>query len=77
VKEPATPAQEVHTTPKLPAQVDIELGNGVAEKVYPRIANSPEEANHYQIASRLLNYQSLDLSERCMSLLLKFHFLGC
>lgn len=76
MKEPATTAQEVHATPKLPAQVDIELGNGVVEKVPPRVAESLEEANHYRIASRLLNYQSLDLSEKCMPLLLKLHSLG-
>lgn len=41
--------------------------NGVAEKILPLMAEGPEDANHYEIASRLINYQSLDLGEKCKS----------
>ncbi len=49
---------------------DLEA-NGAAEK--PKAASTPEEANHYTIASRLINYQSLDLGRKCMISCLEGH----
>jgi hypothetical protein len=46
--------------PRATAKHDVELGNGSAN----RAPVSPEETNHYSIASHLINYQSLDLGEK-------------
>jgi hypothetical protein len=46
---------------------DLKHANGAAHKTPPRKTESPEEANHYRIAANMLNFQSLDLGDKCMS----------
>ena len=45
---------------KVALKNDIEMANGVVEKTRTgAIVETPETANHYSIASHLINYQSL------------------
>lgn len=62
-KETTTPAQATNPLPNN----DIELANGTAESQLVRPVEGPEDENHYAIAESLINYQSVDLGEKCMS----------
>ena len=56
---------------------DIEIANGTAEKSPVKRVEHPEELNHYAIAGHLINYQSLDLGEKCMPSDPEHHCHGC
>jgi hypothetical protein len=64
------------TANKLPRN-DIELANGTAEKQPVGRVGGPEDINHYAIAKHLINFQSLDLGEKCMSLEAVYHCHRC
>jgi len=71
---PTKPEDEGTPTAAKPATItanglprnDIELANGTAEKPPVKRVEGPEDINHYAIAKHLINFQSLDLGEKCM-----------
>jgi hypothetical protein len=65
-EESATPVQPVAITANGLPNNDIELANGTAERQPAGNLEDPEGINHYAIAKSLINYQSLDLGEKCM-----------
>lgn len=51
-------------TPNEPRKNDVEYGNGATERK-PFNRKDPGDVEHYDIASHLVNFQSLDLGEKC------------
>jgi hypothetical protein len=76
-ERPSTTAQAGPITANASARNDIELANGTAEKPSVTRVEGPEDANHYDIAENLINYQSLDLGEKCMHSETEYHCHGC
>lgn len=58
-------------------RIDIELANGTPEKPPITHVEDPEDANHYDIAEHLINYQSLDLGEKCIPSDAEYHCHAC
>jgi hypothetical protein len=74
---PFTAAQAGLITANEFTRNDIELANGITEKPPVTRVEGPEDANHYDIAENLINYQSLDLGEKCMHSEAEYHCHGC
>lgn len=76
-EDPPTAAQPGAITANGLPMNDIELANGTAEKPLVRPMEGPEDTNHYAIAERLINFQSLDLGEKCMFSKAEYHCHKC
>jgi hypothetical protein len=65
-ERPSTAAYAGATTTNALPMNDLEHANGTTEKPQGRYVKGPEDINHYAIAENLINFQSLDLGEKCM-----------
>jgi hypothetical protein len=76
-EQPPPAAQPGTTTAEVLSGNDLEHANGTTEKPPVMHVGDPEDINHYAIAKHLINYQSLDLGEKCMPSEAEYHCHRC